>query len=153
MNTYTLRRSGDAPLKFTGALIAESSGKRFAGRERTRYHDLALYRTDDGAYVVEIAYVSRYQGDPCPRKAIYCRESGDVVRVLRDYDPTEPVVGFPEGEAYAERQRKLLQEIRSCWDDQVAELLDGDEFAQPAAATATRPGIVGCSTRHSEGSI
>src|SRR4051794_1225207 len=51
-----LPRSGKAPLVFRGQQLAVVFGQRHLGREHNRWHELVVYRTEGGRYMVRIAY-------------------------------------------------------------------------------------------------
>jgi hypothetical protein len=128
---YTLRRSGQPALRFQGELLAESDGAWHAGREQNRYHELAVYRTAGGKYVVAVGYRTRWQGETDHDSAEIVDAPTNVAGVLRDYDPTGHVGGFPAGPAYAEKQARLLADLRRRYDDQVSDVLGAsDEFME-----------------------
>lgn len=128
--TVTLRRSGQPPLRFRGELLAESDGERQAGKEHNRWHELAVYRTAGGQFVVRIAYRTRWEGE-LDRDAAEVTDAPGVAAALRDYDPAAPVEGYPVGDAYAERQARLLADVRRRYEEQVSRILAADpEFAE-----------------------
>lgn len=129
-DTYTLSRSGRAPLTFTGELLAESDGERCAGKEQNRWHDLAVYRTTGGKYIVAIQYRTRWEGELSRDKVEISETAVAVACHLEEYNPTAAVRGFPAGDAYAERQARLLADIRQRYEAQVSEILG----AMPEAA-------------------
>jgi len=47
--------------------------------------------------------------------------SDDSVQTLRDYDPTEHVLGYPPGTQYVEKQARLLAELRAGYDRALSE--------------------------------
>ncbi|MCC6743620.1 MAG: hypothetical protein IT175_07130 [Acidobacteria bacterium] len=58
--------------------------------------------------------------------------AGALVAVLRDYDPTARVLGFPPGPAYAEKQQRMLDDLRLRNEAQIGEMLaeHADIFAE-----------------------
>lgn len=127
-DTITLKRTGKAPLRFTGELIKESDG---GSRDANRWHELAVYRTAKGKYVVRIAYRTRWQGELDRDTAEIVAKPNEVAAALEEYDPCSPVGGYPAGEAYADRQARLMNDIRRRYDAQVSELLaSSPEFAE-----------------------
>lgn len=127
MDQHTLARTGQAPLKFTGELLKESDDER----HNNRWHELAVYRTTGGRYVVRIAYRTLWQGELARYAAEVVGGPDGVSRVLRNYDPCGPVTGYPLGAAYAERQARLMADIRNRYNAQVSELLaSAPEFAE-----------------------
>lgn len=125
---YTLRRSGQAPLTFRGELIASSDGERQGGKEHTRWHELAIYRTAGGKYVAVISFRTKWQGELDHDEAEPLATPEEVARYFRVWRPTQFVAGFPEGQHYAARQEKLLADIANRYYEQVSELLSGGEF-------------------------
>lgn len=135
MIPHTLPRTGDAPVTFSGQLLAESEGRMQSGRDHNRYHDVALYRTDGGSVVVSISYRTIWEGEQDRHTVEVADSAAAAVAILREYDPTEPVMGFPPGIAYAEKQARLLRDIETRYDAQVSELLTehSDLFAERIA--------------------
>lgn len=120
---HTLPRSGMAPLMFRGVLLAESDGQRQAGREQNRWHELAVYVTEAGSYVVRIAYRTRWEGELDRDSAEVVEDAAGVGYTLQDYDPCARVQGYPVGDAYAERQARLMADVRRRYESQVSDLL------------------------------
>jgi len=128
---HTLPRSGQAPLTFTGQQLAESDGERQSGKEHNRWHELAVWRTTGGKYVVQIAYRTKWQGELDHDAAVIVDQAKDVISVLTGHDPVAHVGGYPIGAAYAERQSRLLADIRARYDSQVSAILESaPEFAE-----------------------
>lgn len=128
--TITLPRSGHAPLRFTGELIAETDGRAVAGRDHNRWHTLAVYRTSAGRYVVAIGYRTRWEGELDRDLALVCGSPADVAETLLAFDPCDGVQGYPAGEAYAAKQARLILDLRQRFEALVSEVLDSDEFAE-----------------------
>ena len=49
MADFRIPRTGDRPLAFSGARLAESDGELSDGQHNNRYHTLSLYRSASGA--------------------------------------------------------------------------------------------------------
>lgn len=132
MNTYTLQRTGDTPLRFRGERIAEASSRIVGGQERNRWFELALYRTVGGTYVAAIGFRSQWQGEHDEDRAAACETPAAVRDELTVRDPIPVGIGFPPGAAYAEKQARLLVALRHDYDALVTELFEGvaDEFAE-----------------------
>lgn len=129
--TYTLPRSGQAPLRFQGDLLAASNGQWQSGRDWTRWHELAVYRTARGQYVVQIGYRTRYQGELDHDTAVVVDSAAEVCQALTNYNPAGVIRGYPPGQAYEERQSKLLADVRARYDAQVSEICSAaPEFAE-----------------------
>lgn len=122
MTRQRIERTGKSSLAFDGEVVASVDGCDVNGKEQNRYHDLALWRTDTGKYVLDIQYVTKWRGELGYRHAEIV-EPGEVAERLRAYDPCAHVQGFPDRPEYADRQVNLLNWIRSRYDVQVGELL------------------------------
>jgi hypothetical protein len=138
---FILPRSGQAPLKISATRWLENEGQRRNGREQTRWHDLAIYYLDRDQYVAAIAYRTNWQGENGHDAAEVVAAAGDVGRVLRDYDPLAHVAGFPPGEAYAERQRRLESDLVGRYQSQVSEILADPVFAEDVSAAIYGPAV------------
>jgi hypothetical protein len=127
----TLPRTGQAPLTFSGELLADTDGERQGGKEQNRWHELAVYRTAGGKYVIAIRYRTRWQGELDHDTAQIVAAPAGVATELMAYDPCAAVQGFPAGAGYADRQERLLLDIRRRYDAQVSEILAADpSFAE-----------------------
>jgi hypothetical protein len=131
--THILQRTGNTSLKFDGEIVAESrpalgSGKK--GKDPQRWHELVIYKTAGGKFVLAISYRAEWKGEQSHYSADILPDVASVIAAIRKYDPVSHVRGFPPGEVYAERQQRLLAEIRQRFDAQVGELLNRDEFAE-----------------------
>lgn len=124
MRTHILQRTGNTSLKFDGEVVAESrpepqSGKK--GKDPQRWHELTIYRTSGGKFVLAITYRAEWKGEQSHYSAEIIPDVPSVVAAIRKYDPIAHVRGFPPGEMYAERQQRLLAEIRQRFDAQVGD--------------------------------
>lgn len=130
---YFLQRSGLNPLKFTGTLIAYSSGKAIETEDNPilRWHDIDLYRTASGKYVLHIQYFSDWEGE-MNHSYVAEFDRKDAARIIRKYDPVAYVEGFPPLDKYAMRQQNLLNWIRRRYEEQINAMLAdlGDELAE-----------------------
>ena len=130
---FTLRRSGQPPLRFQGELIASADGQRRNGCKQDRWHELAVYRTQGGKYVVKIAYRTRWPGENDHEAAKVVDDARSVGTALSTYDPVEFVAGFPASDAYAGKQARLLQDLRLRYDALVSEVTADEDFAETIA--------------------
>jgi len=133
LEEFTIERTGQAPLTFVGTILTESSGARVQDQEQNRWHDIAIYRTKAGRYVVFVEYRSTWKAEIGRCEVAIFDNPKDVVRGLQNYDCTSYVAGFPPLEAYRERQERLLKDIQSRFEDQVSEVLDMEVFEERAA--------------------
>jgi hypothetical protein len=131
MQTYTLSRTGDVPLKFEGDELAFITTRPDDPGRFARWYEAAIYRTRGGTFVLFIAYRTN-RGEPSVERAILC-DSPEAVRAeLTRYDPLEHLAGFPPGEAYAEKQARLERTLRLDWQTAVRDLFEGieEEFSE-----------------------
>ncbi len=113
---FRIGRSFGAPLVFTGEMLAESQGDRTVPRR----HDLRIYRTTGGAYVVEVEYVTQWEGE---RNVTEAEVAEEPAAVLRAYDPTRFVKGFPPRPEFEQKQQNLMDWVRRRYEIQVGEVL------------------------------
>ncbi len=119
----TLTRTGAAPVRFKGTLLAEANGKMVQGKEQNRWHTLTMYQTEGGQYVLAITYSSQWKGESDHHFATVCQDAWIVVDVLQAYVPMDVVQGYPPGKQFEERQQRLLQDVNDRYDVLVSELL------------------------------
>lgn len=130
---YVLSRSGDAPLRFIGQLVASSNSqqpttKRDLPLER-RWHVLTLYQTRSGQYVGHIAYRTTWAGET--EDSLACvGVLPEVADWFRDHDPMESVEGYPPGAGFAARQERLLSAIEAGYDAALSKLLAEAGFTE-----------------------
>lgn len=55
---YKLERTGDAPVKFTGELIAEGSSEQDSGPHSHTWHEIEIYETQAGKWIGHICYIA-----------------------------------------------------------------------------------------------
>lgn len=122
METITIKRTGDAPLVFSGEVIAEQSGQWGNGRELNRWFDLRIYSTSGREFVAEASYQTRWRGET-DRTDAFVGKAKAVAAWLTEYDPQNCVEGFPSGESYRKRQEQLLRTICDHYESRVGELL------------------------------
>lgn len=127
---FTLARTGDAPLRLRGVLLAEGDSERRGGNDTTRHHELAVYRTGSGRYVVRIAYRTTWQGEGERLLAIICDTPDDVIACVRGHDPVPPGIGLPPGEHFAAKQVRIEESLRSRWGVLASQVLAKCGFSE-----------------------
>jgi hypothetical protein len=132
---FTLTRTGDAPLRFEGALVAQAGDCDRGGRELTRWHELTLYRTEGGRHVLAVNFMTRWGGERDVSTVEIVDSPEAVVDMLRAYDPVTPASPFPPGPAYADKQARLVAGLVSQYQAAVSDLLGqvADTFAETLA--------------------
>jgi hypothetical protein len=131
--SFTLPRTGQPPLAFTGTLLADVCGHYVNGHEQVRYHELALYKSDTPLehangfvwdHVFRIAYVSRFKAEIGYNFACSCRGPDDARWTIENqYDPTCHIAGYPPLPAYAARQKRLIEDVQRAYWQLVSEFL------------------------------
>lgn len=130
MEDYILKRTGREPVKFTGELLADIGGPTFKGREQNRWHDLALYKTQAGQYILYITYHTTWEGES-DHYVVIVTSAGELAYDLSAYDPLEHVVGFPPHPQFADKQARLQAQIKRIYETRVTELLSAhNEIAE-----------------------
>jgi hypothetical protein len=118
-----LERTGKAALRFRGELVAEASSHFAPGRqERTRWHELRLYRTDGGRHILAIGYQTRWQGEHAHSEAEAVRLSA-LGEYLDTHNPLASLVGYPSRPEYDDRQAQLEQQLAADFAVVCGELL------------------------------
>src|SRR3990172_4591788 len=133
MERITLTRTGQAPLVFDGERIADGDTQGIAGREHTRGHVAAVYRTAAGTYVVAVAFQTKWQGEQDRQWAVPASAGREVETLLREIGAESQAlpVGYPAGEAYAEKQARMLVDLAARYDHLVSEILGAHpDFAE-----------------------
>ncbi|MFZ5773084.1 MAG: hypothetical protein ACOY4W_16815 [Thermodesulfobacteriota bacterium] len=122
--TITLPRSGQAPLQFPGRLEVDSTSQRFNSPCQRRWHQLYIYRHQDGRLVLAISYFSGWQGEVPRHHAYICTDEAELRRRIAEHDPLADLIGLPPGEQFAVKQERMKGILRQCWDNAVSSLLD-----------------------------
>jgi len=115
MEWITLERTGMPGLKFQGTLLATAVSRRSSGAAQNRWHVIDAYRTNGGSVVLSIQFCTVWQGESNHCFAIACDTPEDATLALTRYSPLSHWVGFPAGEHYAEKQKRIEYEIESAY--------------------------------------
>jgi hypothetical protein len=86
MSIYTIKRTGQSPIKFSGNLISEAGGNDFNNQQLNRYHRLRLYKTMSKRYVLEIEYQTCWEGEFDYKEVEVFATSQDLIFFLETYD-------------------------------------------------------------------
>lgn len=122
MDTITLVRTGNRPLRFQGEMLSSCNTKAHSGPGDTRWWEMAIYRTQAGGYVVHIAYDSNWQGETCRYDVYPCADAAAVAAAFRDHDHLSAIHGYYNA---GERQERLLRQLTDIYLAHVTDLLDG----------------------------
>ena len=109
MEEFLLNRTGKVPLKFTGTRVANVSGADIKSDWDKRWHDISIYRTAKGRWIVMISYRAneKYRKEP-PHDLVEVFDDAESMEsfLTHDYDPVRNMLGYPPKPAYAEFQRQ-----------------------------------------------
>ena len=122
---YVLRRHGAPPLKFRGELLGEYSSRSHNGPRQTRWHELALYRTEAGKLVASIRFRTSWLGEQEKDVVFVCDDEKALIDALQnDFNPHAGWEGHPFGSRDAKRKNALIAEsITDGYGRAVADLL------------------------------
>jgi len=123
METVILSRAGDAPLKFRGELLTYNED-RYPGGEQNRWWRLAVYRTEGKRLVVAVGYRTCWAAEADSDFAAPATDPSCVATLFREALETliPNAIGYPPGEAYANRQIAMLQSLRCNFEQQMSEI-------------------------------
>jgi hypothetical protein len=86
MQEYKLDRTGDAPVKFTGELIAEGSSFADEGPRSLSWHEVDIYKTLAGRWIGQIYYRGGHFGGG-DESWVFVANSHDDLRIeLLNYE-------------------------------------------------------------------
>lgn len=134
MNTITLFRSGQRPLRFTGTLLASGDTQTDNGPCNTRWWAVEVYQTAGNRYVLALQWRTRWQGEQENDAAIQAETLEEVAAALERQDPLAHLIGFPHsGDGkYAERQRHIEKVLAQSWAALASEILGKLDIAEEA---------------------
>jgi hypothetical protein len=140
MSEILIPRTGMPSLHLVGwTQVASVTSRTAEGPRSSRWHELELWcfqrgrpveppTCDDselavGALCVAIHYRTTWAGE-LDHHAAFTRDVSQVAAALRDHDPCANVMGYPPGAQFAERQARLLRELRAGYEHAVSRLLE-----------------------------
>jgi hypothetical protein len=123
MPNYTFPRTGAPALACEGELLARATSKREKGNLSRYWHELTLVRAASGKIVLAVSYRSDWPQETPQDDAFVLDNLEAVPPALAEYEPLDGVGGYPEGEQFEARQRKLEGEIWTGYYAAVARLL------------------------------
>lgn len=125
MPQFTLARTGDVPVTFTGDWVFQGDTSRKEGPGEKRYHHAGLYRTGKGRYVLEVVYHSKWPNEDDRSDVIVCDSVKSLRNAIREFNPIPPNIGYPDGANYAYKQARLHQDLQSRFDNLIREMMMG----------------------------
>lgn len=131
MNPFKIDRTGNLPLAFQGEQLAEASTWAQSGPGNTRWHELRIYRSDSGRYVLEIAFRTLWENEIDRSDAYVLASPVEVAETVEGYRVVPEGIGYPPGPAYREKQAALESAIRARFARAASDLYAGlDGFAE-----------------------
>jgi hypothetical protein len=127
MQTMTLPRDGQRPVRFTGVELARSSGASFHQDEK-RYYVLTIYQLDTERYLVHWDYHTQWQGESNHSQVETYGTLDEAIDALETFDSCAWVQGYKaiiarseaSAEHYIPRQQVLEAHIRTGYQAQVS---------------------------------
>lgn len=131
MRDFIVPRHAAAPLAFSGELLASVSGQQTRpDKTNKRWHEIDLYKTATGKYVVAIRFRCATKYDDPFDDAEVLTSTDEVTDFLNGYDPVEHVRGWPL-ERHEQEDQRLREALTHHFDRLVSQLLSSRaEFAE-----------------------
>ncbi len=89
MNSFSLERTGFPVLTFDGSQIVDLLDADADGAAGGRYYTLAIYKTNDGEFVIAIGFQSPVASEVSDDYVELAKDHTEVEEVLSLYDPVE----------------------------------------------------------------
>ncbi len=126
---WKLRRSNSVPIHFTGDRVANAEGM---DKDGIRKYNIWIL-TDGLAWAWGVAWSTNFKGEVPFAWAGVCDGPLGVANSLLSLNPIPPRAGFPDGEKYAKKQEKYIQDYTNIYLATVASALEeaGIAFEQP----------------------
>ena len=131
MTTYSIPRTGFPELTFDGELLTQQTEMDEVALESGRFHQIAVYRTDDDEIIVAIRFHSDFSGEI----------SDDTVEVVKCLDEVEEALSLYQpdirfcGESDSRLRDQFAAECRELtrrYDQQVDAVLRELKISTPA---------------------
>lgn len=128
METFKLLRTGKPELEIEAEKVKEWSTRVIGkGYAESRWHDVDLYRDEEGELFAHVTYYSQYSPPERGLSVVMEAESPEVlIEQLQAFDPTAEAQGRPERSdqeraVNGPRNKELKLSLRSRWDEVVVE--------------------------------
>lgn len=120
---FTLPRTGQSSLAFTGELIAEAKSPAYRRHQnnpssRAHWFEASVYRTKSGKFVLSVAY--RWAGNLSREEnmdfAWAFTDTQAVYDKMSIFEAADCVRGYPVGDYWENKQQSLLESIQEDFD-------------------------------------
>lgn len=133
MQTFSVPRSGNSPLLFEGEQLCHVRGIDLWPKDKAnpphRWHEITIYRTQSGRYVVAIRFHCNPKYDDPYEEAEVCDTPQDVIEYLTTFDPVDGIRGWTL-EKHREQDRRLRAALVANFETLVSQALSSrPEFA------------------------
>ena len=119
-----IERTGQRPLEFEGEQLAEASTRNHAGKERNRWHELAVWKAASGKFVAGVSYHTQWDGEAGYDDAMVFESLDQVATLFEEYIfPNIGAIGFPASPTYADRQARLIEDLEQAFKHAAGRLL------------------------------
>ena len=120
----TVSRTGQRSLSFDGESLAQANSKDHAGKQRNRWHEIGVWQTATGKFVVSVAYHTQWEGEADFDDALCFDTKDQVATLLEEYIfPNLGSIGYPPGPIYADRQGRMMAELEAGFRDAAGKAL------------------------------
>ncbi|WP_437187830.1 hypothetical protein SH668x_001241 [Planctomicrobium sp. SH668] len=140
MPDFILEVSNGAPVRFSGELLAASAPQDTSGAH-ARWHELNLYKSNSGKFVLEVKFRSNSKDssgtriEPDQNDVYVCEDREDIMQALDEIDPNEYVIGFPIGvQNWEAKQNRLTRGVKLEFERLSGELLIKAAMKDPTLA-------------------
>ena len=119
-----IERTGQRPIEFEGEQLAEVSTRNHAGKERNRWHELAVWKTASGKFVAVVAYHTQWEGEAGYDDALVFDSLEQVATLFEEYIfPNIGSIGYPASPTYEDRQARLMADLEQAFKHAAGRLL------------------------------
>ena len=122
MPNYTIPRTGQRPLEFTGQCLATTDSRTADGLANARWWELALYATADGRHLAAAAYRTQWDTELPQDRVEITPDLASAFDWLEAINPLEPVRGYPDSPHYQAKNAHLQQTLRGHYAQAVTRL-------------------------------
>jgi hypothetical protein len=120
----TVSRTGQRPLSFDGESLATANSRHHAGKERNRWHEIEVWKTESGKFVCSVRYHTQWEGESAYDDAIIFDSKEQVAILLEEYIfPNIGTIGYPASPTYAEKQARMMAELEAAFKEAAGEVL------------------------------